>query len=334
MGTSDRPIFIVGCPRSGTTLLQVMLHSHRRIAIPPETRFLIALYQQRAGFGDLAIEDNRRELATFMIKRGSKFRDLGLDGRQVTREIVNGPPTIGSAAGIVYRAYARRFDKERWGDKRPGYFSYIPELLSMFPDAQLIHLVRDGRDCVASLKRMPWWEHDSVTSMCVWAQAVDYSRRAGRQVGPQRYIELQYERLVADPEPELRRLCSFLKEDFDPGMLAPHLVAGSAVPERKGWHSRTRGAVDTTAIGGWREQLEEWEISLMEQVCGRQLRRYGYPITGLSGRPPAAALVRYARVNAKRRLAVTKRRLRDRRVQRDYRQPVAARLTRGQLERA
>jgi len=333
-GTSDRPIFVVGCPRSGTTLLQVMLHSHRRIAIPPETRFLIPLYQQRAEFGDLTDDGNRRELATFITRRGSKFRDLGLDVRQVSREIVEGPPTVGSAAGILFRAYARRFDKERWGDKRPGYFSYIPELLRMFPDAQLIHLVRDGRDCVASLKRMPWWEHDSVVSMCVWAQAVDYCRRAGRRVGPQRYIELQYEQLVADPEPELRRLCEFLEEDFDPSMLTPHRVAGSAVPERKGWHSRTRETVDTAAIGGWRGQLEEWEISLMELVCGGRLRRYGYPITGVGGRPPAAALARYARVAANRRLAVAKRRFQDRRVQRHYQQPVAAQLTRGQLEKA
>src|ERR1700754_2719208 len=111
---SDRPIFVVGCPRSGTTLLQLMLHAHQRIAIPPETRFLMPAYESRCDFGDLREPANRRTLAGSIVDaKETKFADLGLDADQVVEEIVAGPPTVGSALGIVFRAYARRFGRAR-----------------------------------------------------------------------------------------------------------------------------------------------------------------------------------------------------------------------------
>src|SRR4051812_27371323 len=101
---TKRPIFVVGCPRSGTTMLQLMLHAHRRIAIPPETRFLMAAYDARSDFGDLEKEANRLALARWIVDRKqTRFADLGLDGQRIIDEIVAGPPTLGSALGIVLR---------------------------------------------------------------------------------------------------------------------------------------------------------------------------------------------------------------------------------------
>src|SRR3954447_4058245 len=149
---ANRPIFLVGCPRSGTTLLSVMLHAHARIAMPPETRFLLPVYRGRARFGDLREPANRRRLARrITAPRKSKFRDLGLNRRATVRAIMAAPPTIGSAAGTVWREFARSRGKARWGEKRPAYWEDLDVVLRLFPDAQLIHLVRDGRACVASL---------------------------------------------------------------------------------------------------------------------------------------------------------------------------------------
>src|SRR3982751_1198261 len=94
----DRPIIVVGCPRSGTTMLQLMLHSHPRIAIPPETRFVLAAYQERRDFGDLGQEANRRALAHRIVDRpGTRFGDLGLDPADIIERIAAGPGTLGSA---------------------------------------------------------------------------------------------------------------------------------------------------------------------------------------------------------------------------------------------
>src|SRR6185295_10599845 len=101
---TDRPIFVVGCPRSGTTMLQLMLHAHPRIALPPENRFLLPAYARRHAFGDLREPGRRRDLARW-IGNTPQFADLGLDARHVTDAIVAAPPTLGSALGTVLRLY-------------------------------------------------------------------------------------------------------------------------------------------------------------------------------------------------------------------------------------
>lgn len=306
MTVNDRPIFIVGCPRSGTTMLQLMLHAHRRIAIPPETRFLLAAYQRRKDFGDLAEPANRARLAGYIVDtKGTAFADLGLDRDAVRAEIIAGPPTLGSALGIVFRAYARRFGKPRWGDKRPAYLQNLDVLRRLFPDAQIVHIVRDGRDCVASLKEAPWHKGGIYQAIAVWNRGMDDARRAARVLGPDTYYEISYERLTTDPSGELAALCAFLGEDYDPAMTRPGQVAKVAVPKRKKWHARTRGEVTTERIGSWQQRLEPWEIGLCEAFMGERLRAHGYAVTGRYT-PGMAHRVGYLRPGTRARLSLAR----------------------------
>lgn len=308
---ADRPIFVLGCPRSGTTLLQLMLHSHHRIAIPPETRFVISTYQSRGDFGDLRDPARLRALAESIVgRRQTLFYDLGLDPKQMVEEIVAGPPTLGSVFGAVFRAYVRRFGKPRWGDKRPGYYAFIPALARLFPSAQFVHLVRDGRDCVASLKAMPWFNHDIYAAVATWMEATGRGRRAGAALPAGSYWELRYEDLVADPAGQLRALCDFLGEEYDPAMSDPRGTAESVIPKRKTWHDDTRRQVEANPSGPWSQRLEPWEISLCETVMGRRLRALGYELSG-SGRAPAANQARFATVAALGQAAARKREARD-----------------------
>src|SRR3954449_9011995 len=103
--TTDRPIIVVGCPRSGTTMLQLMLHAHPRIALPPENRFVLPAYERRHEFGDLRAADNRRALGRWIVGT-PQFEDLGLEEQRVIDRVVAAPPTLGSAIGTVFRLYA------------------------------------------------------------------------------------------------------------------------------------------------------------------------------------------------------------------------------------
>ncbi|MEV5571092.1 sulfotransferase [Spirillospora sp. NPDC052269] len=309
---SARPVFILGCPRSGTTLLQLMLHSHPRVAIPAETRFVLPAYTERCDFGDLEDRENRRRLAEWITtRRVTRFGDLGLDAAAVTEEIVDGPATLGSALGIVFRAYARRFDRVRWGDKRPSYSRNIPALLRMFPDAQFVHLIRDGRDCVASLCEMPWYKLDVHHAIAAWREAIDTGRRTAAHLGPDRYFELRYEDLVADPAAELAELCGFLGEEYDPAMTEPRHIAELTVPPQKEWHSRTRSAVSSGRVGSWRTRLEPWEIGLADAAFGDRLTDHGYEPSGLP-RPGPALFAKFAATATHRRLAHGKADMRER----------------------
>jgi hypothetical protein len=271
-----------------------MLHAHPRIAIPPETRFALKAYDQRRAFGDLADPENRRKLATWITGPGQSFGDLGLDAATIIDEIVVGPPTVGSALGIVFRAYAQRFGKARWGDKRPAYLLNMDILLWMFPDAQIIHIIRDGRDCVASMREQPWHKGGINHAISQWVRGMEAGWRAAKKLPADQYFEVYYERLTAEPEAELRRLCEFIGEEYDPAMAEPSSVASVAVPERKVWHALTHGEVTTERVGSWQQRLKPAEIGLCESVMRRQLLARGYEVEG-SHSPGVKRRFRYLR---------------------------------------
>lgn len=318
--SSDGPVFVIGCPRSGTTLLTLMLSSHSRLAIPPETRFLVPVYRRHRSFADLSDPGNRRRLARAVVRRkGSKFAHLGLDPGQVKKEIVEGPPTIGSALAAPYRLYARERGKARWGDKRPSYFRNVGLVRELFPDARFVHLVRDPRDCVASLTRMGWWRHGVVGAAATWVHAVDCACRARRSLPDGAFHELRYEDLVADPVAHLQRLCAFLGEDFEAAMLEPQAEA-VRLPERQraNWHRETQREVGPQRVGAYAAVLRPEELALVEGAGGARMRQLGYAV----GAAPSSAVVptgvwlRYQRTLASMRLRTAVLAARDRRLAR------------------
>lgn len=321
----ERPIFVLGAPRSGTTLLQVMLSCHPRLAVPPETRMVVQSYRARAAFGDLREAQNRAHLARWLTKRRStKFRDLGLSGHEVRSAIKSGPPTLGSALEIIFKAYAARFDSPRWGDKWPSYYRHVPALLRLFPDAQFVHLVRDGRDCVASQVEMPWFKGSFETAASIWAEAVDNAGLNRRRLRADQWHELRYEDLVTSSEATLRSLCTFLGEDFDPAMTKPDRLASKAVPARKTWHSRVSGPLDAAHVGRASTALSDEQRAVLEFAFSGRLRAYGYEVQ--PERPPAAAAARLAAVAARRRVALRRNQLQDKWRDLRERAPVATML--------
>lgn len=295
-----------------------MLHSHPRLAVAPETRFVLPAYRRRLRFGDLEEAPNRRKLAEYIVGT-SFFENLGLARELVVGRIVDAAPTLGSAIEAVFRVFAERFDASRWGEKRPGYHSQIGVIMRLFPDAHIVHVVRDPRDCVASLKGMPWWKEDAYHSVSAWAESLDHADAAAVRWPVTR---VQYERLVADPEAPLVRLCRAIGEDYDPAMALPQLRAAAVVPSKR-WHRNARTSPSTERIGRWREDLETWELALCETALAGRMERFGYELTGARS-PGARQLAWYGYVSRTRRLRLRARLASDRLKQRFEPNPVAA----------
>ena len=293
MRLSDQPIFIVGCERSGTTILRLMLNEHSRIALPPQTKFSRKVYKRRLLFGNLVIKENRRKIIQWMLERknNTKLVDLKLDDK-VLEKIWNKCTTLGAIIASVFQQYALERNKPRWGDKRPYYIRYITQLFRLYPDAQIIHVVRDGHDCLASLKRMPWWKKNAIFSMLNWRHAVRIGSNAAN-VYKDQFMEIRYEDLIKEPESQLEQICEFLNESYEPEMINFHLNAQQNIPEyKKPWHYKTSKPLTATFIGQWRKELSKGETQILEWCAQKELMKWNYQIKKIHFINPII-LVRY-----------------------------------------
>ena len=156
-GPSSGPVFIVGAPRSGTTMLQYRLRNHPRISLPTgESHFIVPLCQNQNDYGDLSRLENIRKVMQFMHEQRRSFLETDLHGMRSTsmRWRANCMQTAGIRCRPSSRACSRKTQGRRedpWGDKTLYYVMHIPEPLEWLPDAQLVHLIRDG--CYVVLSR-------------------------------------------------------------------------------------------------------------------------------------------------------------------------------------
>lgn len=267
----DRPILIVGCPRSGTTLVRDLLRSHPRLTIPSETNLLPNLYRLH---GDPRSAREARLLASDFL-RSSPVRRWRLDLRP---EELEGHRTFVGVVHGAFDAWAAQEGKVRWGDKTPMHAVELPLVLEIFPGGQVVHVIRDGRDVAVSLARQPFGPTATYNAAVTWRRCVEEAQAAGASLGPDGYHEVRFEELLAEPEPVLRRLCAFLGEEWDPAALTPsRLPPPGPVPAL--WADRP-SAIDRTNAGGWRTRLALADRVVFESVAGETLERLGYGPVG------------------------------------------------------
>ena len=269
------PFFVVGSERSGTTMIRLMLNRHSRLCVPPESHFVTRLYDRL---------HTPPAPAAFLDALGAERR---FQEWQLPLDAITIPPSAPATWAVlfdaVFRAYAATQGKVRWGDKTPVYVTRLETLRAIFgPDIKVVHIVRDGRDVAASLKGVGWNARGVAENARTWRHDVEAARAFGRRA-PATYHEVVYERLVAEPERELRTVCAHLGEAFEPGMLQFFDDAEGAIPaHRRQWHRNAARPVNDTAIGRWRRDLSPGEIAQFEWIAGDLLSALGYARSGIS----------------------------------------------------
>jgi hypothetical protein len=283
---SERPVFIVGAPRSGTSLLRRLLNRHPSLAISSETDFNHYVYARRQSFGSLADRQHRERLVDAYLAT-QHIRRLQVDLQGLREALLAEGTSYEAFFASLLRFYARTQGKARWGEKTPRHAFLTESLCQWYPGASIVHLVRDPRDVVASLRRLPTEPHSVVGGGRLW---VACNRAAHRSAYRPQYLLVRYEHLAAEPENELRRICSFLDEEYSPAMLAPDGDPAGALP----WYRRAEEAVTTARLEKWREDLTREEVALVEWVAGAQMKAFGYRPVGET--PARLAVVRAAAV--------------------------------------
>jgi hypothetical protein len=279
--------FIVGVARSGTTLLRLMLDAHPLLAIPAETGFLPAV-AALAGPTD----DPRRDFLD-AITALPTWEDLALSRDDLRARLAEVEPfTPADGVRCLFRTYARRLGKWRWGDKTPVHGLHLRAIHALLPEARFLHILRDGRDVALSLRGLWFAPGDTVEAMARhWRERVEAIRAEG--AGCPHYLEIRYEDLLRRTRPLLRRICRFLELPFSPAMEAYHEGAAARLDEvttryradgsvlitkeqRLHLHRRTGQRPDPSRCGRWRTEMTPEERRAFEQIAGDLLRQLGY----------------------------------------------------------
>lgn len=279
----EPPFFVLGSPRSGTTLLRRTLAGHSELFLPPENG---AIQRMIRVFG--AARGGRWEDAATAVldafAEGYEHAHWKLASKALLAEARSLPPARRSLAALfdlVYRRWgeANAPGKGRWGDKStPGSFAYLYKLDHVFPTARYVHIVRDGRDCVVSCCRAGFFDGSPSQAALAWLDNVRLCRRFGRRTAAGRYHQLRYEDFVARPERELRELCAFLGIEFEREMLATPAAANAHAADVRAiaHHGNVMNAISTGSVGGWREALSPAAAARISRYMGSELQRFGY----------------------------------------------------------
>lgn len=274
-------VFVVGCPRSGTTLLQRMLDNHPLLAVANDTHFIPRALD---GFTDSVNPDLTPALVE-RVRSYHRFDRLGVSDEAINRAAMAAADYRGFVSGL-YGEFARTKGKPLGGEKTPDYVRRLPLLHELFPSAKIIHIIRDGRDVALSLldwateKKGPgrlklWSESPLGTSALWWAWQVSSGRDAALHLGPDSYCEVLYESLVAEPQAELQRLASLLDLPYSDAMARFHEGKKRTDPKlsaKKAWLPATSGLRD------WRRDFSADDLALFESLSGELLGDLGYEL--------------------------------------------------------
>lgn len=272
----NEPIFIVGAPRSGTTMLRLMLNAHPRIAIPFESDFIPKFHKRLGEYGDLNDPINVTRLlgdiaAQPFVRRGGLVRDP-------SSVLTLHPHSYGELVAAIYEMYADSKGKQRWGDKDPDNAVQLDVLWKLFPGCRFVHIVRDGRGAANSLRRLEWGSRNMIKLARDWSWRVMLAHKMGMMLDPQYYLEIKYEDLVHAPEAVLRSVCEFLGERFEPSMLDYYKHAAADMPDSSlKFHGSSIRPPDPAKAQSWQREMSAADQVLFEEVAGAALEEFGYP---------------------------------------------------------
>jgi len=285
---SVEPLFIVGFQRSGTTLLRLMLNAHPQIAIPHDSAELWPTYARLAStkYRGLREPDDVRRMVGDLLAE-PRIRAWGTT---LPRESLLAEPLPSSFPEVMARfhlVYARAHGKMRWGDKNTGTLIELDRLNAEFPRCQIIHLVRDGRDCAQSHRSKHYlYGYENVLRVALeWREQVTLCHKMGAMLSPERFFELRYEDLLADSTAALSRLCQFLNLPFSPLMLEYHRHVEEHVPRdrRSLWPLLDRPPVTSNAFK-WKSEMSSGDRAVFERTAGDLLRSFGYETSEAAAR--------------------------------------------------
>ncbi|MGQ9654423.1 MAG: sulfotransferase family protein [Thermodesulfobacteriota bacterium] len=275
-----KQVFIVGCYRSGTSLMRLILSSNPQIYVSQETNYIdriwvrLPSYQDPSGGCDLV--KLHRDVVAFL--EGERWDPL-----PQFSELLEWVKTNGADYPSIVSFYAtwgaRREGREElvyWGDNTPRYVHCLSLLKSLFPCAMFIHMVRDPRDVVASALRLPLGGKTPLGIGYDWERAIVSGLSAEVKWGPNQVKRVTYESLVKEPTRTVEEICAFLGVKSSEKMFDFHETEAARHLSKLKHHTRVAEPIFTSSLGRYRKDLSRKTISAIEGYLCEPMRLLGY----------------------------------------------------------
>lgn len=278
---NERPVFVMGSERSGTTLIMTILGCHPRIAVPEVTWYYPRFRPYLFTYGDLSEEANFRTLVSEMAY-GLRKQFFGMNVNPATfgNEIAMCAGAIEQSFAGVFAAmlgrYAEDTGKPRWGEKTPYNLFYIEQILEDFPNAQIVFITRDGRDASAEFLDSSFGPTNIYCAAELWNIGQKAVRPWRERLSDDQWYDIKYEDFVREPVDEIKRLCSFLREDYTDTLLEFHKTPTAQGRGRTKDNAALAYPISDKYIGRYNEELSIRDQRIMAWVAGDSLRALGY----------------------------------------------------------
>ncbi len=271
------PVFVLGSPRSGTTLLYDMLLSAGGFAVYLAESNVFNLLVPR--FGDLRLYGNRKRLLDAWLN-SKLFRASGLNANSVRNAVLSKCENGGDFLNFVMGEICATQGMLRWAENSPEGMLYLPTIRKLFPNALFVHILRDGRDVATSLGKLryvrafPWEDrHSLIGCGLYWQWMVEKGRHFGKSI-PADYMEVRFEDLLAQPQATLDKIGHFIDQPLDYEVIQRAAYGSVSKPNTS--FSQEKSTTDFNPVGRWKKSFSPDQLLRFERLMGQTLLELGY----------------------------------------------------------
>lgn len=285
MSLNNTPLFILGNPRSGTSLLRLILNAHPNIVLPPESGFLQWWYPKYRNWSLKDVDSKIPEFVNDLLS-SKKIEAYHLDREKLELFISSQKPSnYADLIALVYRFYAKEKELLIWGDKNNYYIDHIPLLKKIYPNARFIHLVRDGRDVACSYLELnrdidkdsayrPILPNEISSIANEWKEN---NLLVESDLEETNHIRVRFEDIILSFDSEMKRILSFLELPWS-DEIVNYNVKNDEPESTLKWKKKTTMPIQKNVIHRYQKDLTVNEIEAFNKNADSLLNKYGYKI--------------------------------------------------------
>ena len=267
----DNLFFIVGCGRSGTTLLKTILNAHPEVAIPHETFFFNGIAKNQED-SETSFEEKLRLICSKWWIEAMGVNQEGLRESLGARE-----PTWRNLFLAILRESSNRSEASFYGEKTVAHIQFAEMLLQEFPNCRVIQIIRDPRAAFASFRNAKVGTNQVAPLISDWRRAMTVDQSLHDHP---RYSTVSFESLILETEKTIRQVCQQLGIPFDSTMLNYHERSEAGFAAVQDHHKNTTQPIFSTGLNKWETILSAPQKGLIELYLGEKMQEKGYQLTG------------------------------------------------------